>query len=599
MILQKRLKQVIAIGATALACLQEAICVPEDKTILLYDLKTCWNSRMTAIEEQINIRKDFFRKAELIKANNMPDYDSAKDLDLIQELIQELDRDLLSLKKSWDKMENLVGALNRANAYNIAEEFRLVLRDNDPYDLLMGSIPHEDLPNSTFSFNEITYSEVKSTNSFDRKYAIDKLVRRKINDLRKLLLEMNDSSTALIGNIHYFNSQMLIFIERYSAKKYKGIKLEELAMFKLAKLGNIFPANIIFTFFEEEPLRVDANDELANKERLESIVKYLRSFVPNNDKIFYNYINTIMNDNCIEKNRLNQLILADVHFKNVFYECGLAMGENIMDIYYILLQKDLVGAEIDQFKDITHVQLIKLIMAEYLMNGPLLNYKKNRLFSNLEKIILSKTETEQDKVLDVLSMLWDDWYCEPRKRNPSLKDFYTDNMINADFFRVVRGGFVHSKWVYIIEAKNLDFPSFFSRDQVAERLHVDMSYMHPIWYMCKRYESISYLKEQDTKYGRKLFMSRENNLVTVRPYKISNRDDNIIRVENMRDFMNTCFSSIFVEFETACRFEETTGSAIISDLFFDTFDIRNLKRQKYLGPKLSVDEKDIALQPFV
>ncbi|KAI5189432.1 hypothetical protein NEMIN01_0495 [Nematocida minor] len=564
--MKRVLKQVIAVGAIALACLQGASCVPEDKSTFLNNLYIYWYNRIVFIENQIQICNFFLSKAELKPKDTL--FNTGNSLKLGSDLMSEIVDDCLLFNESWKNLKNLVKLANKINNYIRKKKFTAYDVVDRDFNEIMGLLSSETIAAISSAQTE--------NNLHGRIKAVSQLEKMTNAVLEKLLSKMLSDSTMIIEKIYKFNSHMLTFIEKYSVKKDSASKIHDLVLFKLAKRNKMFAANIIFTFFEIDPLFFFCDGEI-NRQQLEDMIGSLSNSISRNDNILFFYIRAVMYD--IQENKVNALVCADMHFRHTFRGYGVnpSIDKDIIDIYFSLSKCVLSSEETSRYNHIAAEQIIRLIMIEYLMEGYMLNYRKNCLFSNLEKIIVSADFRKQDRIIDALRLLWNDWYCDLRKDNRSLEDFCRRNGINIDFFERLQSNITYSKWVYGIDKASLDLPSSFSRDQLAREMHFDMSYLHPIWYICKRYERISPLSEPDLEFIDKPFMSQVANLVRIRLHKISKQNDSLTREENIRDFMNTCFSLASAEIEILCRPSEYQDSNFTADEFIGFFELGSLE----------------------
>ncbi|KAI5190689.1 hypothetical protein NEMIN01_1154 [Nematocida minor] len=540
MILQRALlKQVLTVGAIALSYLQGASCVPENKSIILNNLCGYWHDNIYFIEKQVQSCSDFLNRARSIE-NEEKGHDNA--LKIGVDTLSKITEELASLNRIWKEIRISLGLLGEESVYTRIKKY-------------------------------ISSNVVK---------CISKGKAKKNLTLESLSLKMLNTSTSVIEKIHTFNSHMLDFIADYCEKKYEGgSEIHDLVIFKLAKRNKMFAANIVFAFFE---LELSLSDDEIDKKELRHIVNCLDNSI--SKKSISDYAVAVMKD--LQKKKVNMLVSADTHFKYKFHGYGLNLfaSEDVIDMYLCLIEKDLSETEISRFKDILPKQIIRLVVIEYAMDGHLLNYKKNHLFSNLEKIIVSLEESEQNKILNGLSMLWEDWYCDSRKIDLSFEDFCKESYLKIDFFKSLQFSFMYSKWMYDLDMPIPEPENPSARNELAKEIHFDLSYLHPMWYMCKRYERISYLDSPDAESTDSPFMERTGNLILIRPYKISRKDDNLARERNMRDFMNTSFLSLSDKIEIVCRHQDAKHSCLISDQFFEFFEIRLQRRRGYISPNV-------------
>ncbi|KAI5190373.1 hypothetical protein NEMIN01_0997 [Nematocida minor] len=521
------LKQVMAIGAVALAYLQGGSCLPEDGGMYLNALNVQWNRKMNALEKQVQLRKDFLKKSKLV-SKEISNCNAKSNLCSGEIFMRKMTNNLSALNATWEEMKNLI-RLNESNKYAVGKQ--------------------------------TASDEMMETDSTDR--------RENSAELEELLQKMLNDENSLVENIQRFNYHMLLFIEYYNIEKHRSKKMHELKLFLLAQSKKILATNLVFTFFEMNTLTV--SDGMINKEEFERTVSYLRGPIPS--EAVAEYMITVMSE--FQKTGENPLIVADKHFRYKFSEYGLDGEEDaqIMDIYFDLVRKELFGSEMDPIRNITPEQVIKAVMIEYLMDGYLLNYKTNRVSLNLEKVISNMEKTKQDNITTTLNILWElDWYC--KSDSFDIEGFCTENKLSLDFFKSLQSSLFYSKWIYVPETPHLEVEDTLSeRERIAKMVHFDISYLHPMWYSLKRYESSSQLNSFDIRYNATPFMERENGLIKVRLHKISKKDDKLVRARNMRDFMNVSFPPAPAEIEVLHKDLEDKNLILVSKEFIKAFRI--------------------------
>ncbi|KAI5189434.1 hypothetical protein NEMIN01_0497 [Nematocida minor] len=541
MILQGALlKKAIAMGAIALAYLQGAKCIPEDKEVVLGNLYKYWCNKTSSIEKQVEICSNFISKAES-KSKKMS-LDSNSYIEAAKNSMAEIENSFPSFKKNWKELEKLLNLLAEVNDYIKQRQENSNDKKETSFTDLMEAVPDDTM--------EISSDDREDTTPYGRLSVVFKINRIKTNELERILPEMLKSSTLIVEKICEFNSYMLDFIEKYDEKKGSSSKIEDLMLFKLARRNKMFPASIIFTFFEMEQPESTFDDEI-DREQFDSTRDSLNSYADDGDIMLYT-INVI---NSIQQKKMHQLAAADKHFQSMFGKYGLIDNEDkkVLKIYFNLSGSILSDKEIAKYACISPREVIKTILIEHLMDGSLINYKKNILFANLEKIILNNAPWK-DEMINSLRMLWDDWHCDLRKEKLCPRTFCKWSKIHPFFFEKVKSSIMYSRWVYVLGKHSSSIPASSSREELAKELHFDMSYLHPMWYMCKQYERVAHLDKPDLELGDATFMGRIGNLILIVPLKISKGDDNFIRAMNMKSFMNTTFSSAPIKptFEIIC-----------------------------------------------
>ncbi|KAI5190241.1 hypothetical protein NEMIN01_0940 [Nematocida minor] len=538
------LKQVLLLSSVALAYLKVASCLPENRYDHWYNTEYFWNKKISYINKQVKIRAEFLKRAESIANSEKMglNFNAGEYIEKGKKIMPAIKDDLESIKTDFKLLKDLLKTLNKVS----------------------GSIrKRKNNPNSAI--------EAACDEPIENYFS----TRREINPrIEHLLSIMHNRNKLMFDKIHEFNSEMLDFIEEYSEEKYKDTKMQELHIFRLAKRNKVLPTNIIFTFFEIDAKRF-LTDKRAYNKQFEEMLGFLDSLIYDSTPIYTNYIVPTIKE--VLDKKTNPLVSANKFFPSVLQDYGLYTDKDDTTVYtyFKLTENAISNEEIKNYRDIAPKQIIKLIMTEHLMDGHLLNYKENCLFSNLEKIVSDMEKTKQDAALNALSVLWNDWYCSSVKR-VTPEEFCKNNTVNVKNLRKLKQALIYTiRWVYTIDKSNLEGFAALSREEIAKELHYDLSYLHPMWYMIKRYESIAHLDTPDPNCSSNLFIGvgGKDSLLIVRPHKISKNDDCLIRAENMRDFMNTFTSLTLFEVECFYRLQDADKSQEIYQNFLECLEI--------------------------
>ncbi|KAI5192879.1 hypothetical protein NEMIN01_2259 [Nematocida minor] len=495
MILQRILKKV-AIGLATLAYLKKASCNRGENMIVI---KNYWNKRLSSMKLEIQIRKDFLDEAESFKC---------------KEITSETLSNYLEVgKKNLSNIEEKLAALNPTIQEIIEKTDYLRCFD------------------SIFNFNE----EMPKPH----------------DNLRHLLLTALNKVDSVREKIKIFDSHMLEVIEEYSSKsKNKNRKVHELTLFKLAKSDKTTALNMIYTLFRIEPYKQNGVKEDKIRAILGKAYCYIFDFIRN----FCNYSELIKID--ANKGEVDLLALADKHLPMLFSTS--AVDRDLVDIYLSLLKEDLSKQEINQHANITPEQVIKLIMIEFQMTGCLTDYRKNNLFSNLGKVIVNigrptggsiNTQKDmqiarnrQDKILDVLHTLWSSYSKIRTSINyEDFIDFCEKNDISIFNLKTILDNFESARWMYKLNIASPSAEELAKDRTLLNRMCFDMSYIHPMFYIYQRFEDKSYLVEKNPASNENPFSFENSECNFLRPYKISEKDDDLVKVENIKNCIRAWF----------------------------------------------------------
>ncbi|KAI5193308.1 hypothetical protein NEMIN01_2466, partial [Nematocida minor] len=103
------LKQVLIIGAVALAYLQVARCLPEDRYEHWYNIEHFWNKKISYIDEQVKIRAEFLERAEsIVNSEKMGlNFNAGDYIEKGKEIMPEIKDDLESIKTDFKLLKDL------------------------------------------------------------------------------------------------------------------------------------------------------------------------------------------------------------------------------------------------------------------------------------------------------------------------------------------------------------------------------------------------------------------------------------------------------------------------------------------------------------
>ncbi|KAI5189190.1 hypothetical protein NEMIN01_0356 [Nematocida minor] len=522
MILKQALTQVLVLGVVALSYLQKACCELAEsdvQTIHLY-----WLERLHYIEKEVNLRNKALGKFR----NLIP---------------KEMESGLERAKRKMDKMSDKVKELKK-KGHKIIE--------------ITGSL-------------QILFDQKKcSPSSFVRNWSDSPRIaaeRKRLEDhfIPSLLL-----NTCVMEKLNFFDLHMLDLVEEYSKRKRKNSNLNKMTLFKLAKLNKIMAVNIVYTLFDMEWYKKHTNIP----DTLDYMVRNILGHIPHeNVELFVSAIATEANRKNARRGELEMLQIADDHFHLLFDknipapdelysfamdfpvlsstdECPARnnipkksiVDKATMQIYLSMLDENVSEIDFSKYLNITPAQIMKIIIIECTMKGRLTNYRNNQLFSVLGRVIenmynpksnseyilegLQMGREKQDRVLDVLSALWDDYNFSNQPVGTDIDSFCEENGITFFDIKRVQKILAHAKWMYemlncILEPKH----SSFRNEEIQKGSHMNVSYMHPLWYVCNRCEHISDLADRRYTSSAMPFKQIENRKVVLRPYTIKKTKD--------------------------------------------------------------------------
>ncbi|KAI5192673.1 hypothetical protein NEMIN01_2140, partial [Nematocida minor] len=398
----RALHQVIVVVVFALSCLQKANgLICKD----VANIKEYWSDRMDCMQEEIRIRRDFLDRAETFACEEIPS--------------DVLEKDIKTGR------ENLSNIMSQLSALSInARKITTTAQD---------------------------LKELEDSRKLDQKE-----INTHYSSIEELLPSALDESDLVSEKIKEFDSHMLEVIKKCSKMKKGENKVQELTVFKLAEMNKLFAVEMVYSFFGMDLLKLD--------DAKEAVVTYIYTkmskYVSILDPMFYMQI---VCDDPVDR-EVDLLAFADEHFPSLFgnYE---KTKKIILPAYFDLIKEDISEEEVEKYKDMTPRKAIKLIMIECAMNRDLIDHRKNNLFSNLGKIIVSigrpfniesadavdidAAREEQNEILDALSVLWSDYNNANAYISPNDIDiFCMKNKISLDDLKIVQNIFMSAIWMY-------------------------------------------------------------------------------------------------------------------------------------------------------
>ncbi|KAI5191519.1 hypothetical protein NEMIN01_1545 [Nematocida minor] len=393
------------------------------------------------------------------------------------------------------------------------------------------------------------------------------------NNLKGFFALALSQNYLLCNEIKKFDSYMLEVMGELSSRgavKNSNKKIQELTLFKLAESNKPLAINILYHTFMLDKFSSNTNIKRVAYCIIKEITGY---FLLSHLK---DYENAVMDD--IEKDEVDLLAVLDRNLHLLFK--SLRINEDVMSIYFSLLKEDISEEEITQYRDITPGQIVKVIMVECAMHEDRIDYKRNNTFCNLGKIIVSigkpsnngsscedvkAAREKQDKILDALNLLWIenneiytesyktcDIFIEKMKALRNEVDFFCkDNDINNADFESLQHLFMSARWMYKVNIVNPPMERIINDRRVLKMVYFDTSYIHPMHYIYQRCEDISQQSEcmrYFAKVGPSIdekqipFMEEDSNgIATLRPYKISKLDNDLVQIDKMKDCIRATF----------------------------------------------------------
>ncbi|KAI5189197.1 hypothetical protein NEMIN01_0363 [Nematocida minor] len=567
MTLKQKGKEMLSVWAVVLAYLHIVRCdIVEDD---ICEVQTYyWHMKKLCIEKRVDIRRSFCEYVEILKPKELKEKNDISCL---------VNGKIAEGKRVYAKMETMW------KDFKEKEEQISNIIDNKIKDY------HEKMHR-----NYLIHSESAKIESM----RIDKETEAELN---LLFYPAYKLSLSLVKQIHMFDSYMLAVLEEYSKKISKDSNLSELTLFRLAKNKKVVAAELIYYLYNLDMAKKD-ND-------LRSILEHIGCTVLKHNV----WVNMSPFTDAVEKdvaeNSLTPLASADKQLHLLLNQNKYAciMNEETMSMYLDLIDPDISDEEkIEQYKDITFMQVLSAIMIENLMVGRLLDFKSNRVFSVLGKIIENIFEIEienkerrikaieiesarykQNRMLNALSCMW--LFLSSENFNISglayFQDFCKINNLPENLLYRIRCIFNGLRWVLYILNNNPKEQGTANKDLVKE-MHFDAFYVCPIWYICRRYGNTSSLITLPPTPNKAQFLEMHGNRCVLRPYMINKKNANSAeQLANIRTCINLWLER-FPSFEIIHREEDGEEYQNMARDFFDY-----LKKSSYLQPTKITETK--------
>ncbi|KAI5189193.1 hypothetical protein NEMIN01_0359 [Nematocida minor] len=506
MILKRALKQVI-VGAVALTYLQKARgAVDKD----ISKIKAYWANKVICMSKELEMRNNFFDEVQ-------PFISQEKKANVLKNRLEQRKEDLSSIKINLLFLSETVEKIQKT-----ADEFMELDKTED----------------SSLCWMEIS--------SFKPKTDEIKTVYGTLLNMLPIALRQCDTAAKEIKS---FDSNMMETIYEFRRIKKMPGNLNDLDLFNLADNNKPLAISIIYSLFRTEPYEQGADTEnaLAKMNSRANTYQFALDFA--------GYTQAIRKS--VEEGDGNLLELASKHFPLLFK--AYSINEEIMSIYMDLVKEDLSKNKIRKYKSITPEQIIKVLMVECAMNGRLMDYRQNNVFFNLGRIImnigtpaddstdvqkdLKAAKEKQNEILNVLHILWnaaDAFHMEIQEKN--IDFFCKQNNVSAIEFKNLQNSFIAARWMYKLYLFKPLPEKLTSKDAVYRKVHFDMSYIHPICYIYQRCMDIDHLAGTDANPSEEPFIkSHSQGFIVIRPHKVSKKDNNSVRIKNVKDCIRQWF----------------------------------------------------------
>ncbi|KAI5193291.1 hypothetical protein NEMIN01_2452, partial [Nematocida minor] len=513
MILKRALKKVIVAGAAGLAYLHIARC--ELSEIDVESINNYWKNRLSYFEKEIVLRIGLFAD---FRASNSEAL--ALNSDNLFEKSTEMERRINAM---MEELETLRG-----------ESSQIIELSSS----ILGLYKYIDNEGS----------------ALDKALTLEARIKDGSKRLTEIIIPSLDISTSLTKKINSYDFHMVEEIEERSGVEKSS--LDRLALFKLAKSNKILAANIIYAL---SSISLSQLMDDAVEEGLITLIhkKIASGFVPKSNVELF--VRAVKKD--VKNHKINLYISADANFGLLFNIHPMEASDvplvdsEIMNVYISLLKENLSEEEVIQYTGITSLHVVKLIVIEYIMSARLMDYKSNTVLRNLGKAIenefdpveykISSEELfgiaeniKQDEILNVLTYVWGGYTGKTCLRN-MIREVYKDIGIGINEFIAIQCSFEFANWMYDAAMA----PLANSDAQYSDSLAVpfDMSYTHPLWYICMRYK---HLDDLDNKSGDnyRLFTQINPNTVEIRPHAIKVTDNELVWARYIAECIKACFS---------------------------------------------------------
>ncbi|KAI5189179.1 hypothetical protein NEMIN01_0345 [Nematocida minor] len=510
MILKQKTKQIGVVGVALLLYLQLIACALIESDVLA--INKYWQDRISFIDREIKVRKNIFKVVKTI----------------------EFPRKRVTLN-SADNIE--LEAVNEVVLININEiEKRRKIFEASINNIMMQT-------NTIINL----YQRLKNSIELDseKRDEISKEIENKNTEICRMILLVFRANSSVIKEINSYDTYMLKVIDWCVSKK---LDVHNLTLFKLARQNKLLATNIIYTLFEIFMGK--------KKENVEDLLLQLPNVLTTHisSENVSTFMEAIRKD--VKEGAANLFQSADAHLHLLCDKHNFkisVLDPETMCIYFNLAKKNLSEEEIRQYINITPEQVVKVVIIEFLMAGDLLDHKENNLFASLGKIIqrmytqdstLPSTYEEmqvrrekQNKILDVLSIMWDDYELTKKAEYTEIENLCESNDIPCFDFRKINSSFRSVAWMYAIDAYK---PT--PETDLGLELHFDMSYTNPMWYICKRCEHINRMAaSKNNEHGTEPFAETKDG-VLITPDRISAVGEDAACAERMRSCMKAWFT---------------------------------------------------------
>ncbi|KAI5193195.1 hypothetical protein NEMIN01_2403 [Nematocida minor] len=492
MIIQRTLKQIV-VGVAALAYFQRAAC-----ELLVGDLQHMtyyWKRKIDFMQRELRIRDKFLNEVKNFKITSS---------EVRKQYIQIRKEDLLRINRIFNNFE--------ISAKNVIDKA-------------------EKLVNSAVS--QLPEQKVENQGR-----AIEGLVLQAFHDI-----------DSLNNQIKKYDSYMLEVIKVQSSKeKNSNKKVQDLTLYKLAMCNKPFALYIIYTLFRAQPYEqgADIKDAVTNM-HFKEYFHHHTGFSAN----FTDYTSAISND--VKKGGLDLLALADKHLPILFNTAEGSAG--VVDIYLILAQKEISEDAMAQCKNITPGQVVKVIMIECIITGARMDYRRNWLFFNLEKIIknigrpankekysdqIQILKSKQNMILDALCLLWIEPKIYKVITQGDISLFCRNNHIKIDNLLALQGLFTSVRWMYRMEVAMPSKEAALRDPTLLEKIYFDMFYIHPMAYLYQRYKDLCSFTKAGIKSDARPFAEKASDKITLMLYKVK-ENSVLANTENIKDCIRAWF----------------------------------------------------------
>ncbi|KAI5193281.1 hypothetical protein NEMIN01_2443 [Nematocida minor] len=567
MTLKQKVKEMLSVWAVVLAYLHIVRCdiVGHD----IYGVHQYWFMKEICIEKRVDIRRRFCKYVEILKPEELKEKN---------DISSSVSRKIEEGKKVYTMIENMW------KEFEEKEEQISNIIENKIQDFQEGID------------NKSTCCEYEQLESMH----VDKKTEAKLN---LLFYPAYKLSLLLVDQIHIFDSYMLAVLEEYSKKRSKDSNLSELTLFRLAKNKKVVAAELIYYLYN-----LDMTKKYYD---LKNVLNHIGFDILNH--IVWETIDSFTDaiEKDVAENNLTPLASADKQLQLLLNEDKHAciINEETMSMYLDLIDPDISDEEkIEKYKDITFMQVLSAIMIEYLVAGSLLDFKSNKVFSVLGKIIenifeieienkerriktiqIERARYKQDRILDTLSCLW---------FNSDLPIFNALALVHYQGFRKINNlpdnilfrmqcVFEYFRWVLYILNNNPKEQGKADKELVKE-MHFDAFYICPIWYICRRYGNTSSLITLPPTPNKAQFLEMHGNRCVLRPYVINKENANSAeQLANIRTCINLWLKKL-ISFEIIHREEDGEEYQNMARDFFEY-----LKKSSHVLHSVKITETKI------